>query len=708
MHRKSKRSGVASVALGLASIFLSAGPLSTASGQEAPALAVDFNREVRPILAEFCFSCHGNDASHRQADLRLDQREAVIESGVIVPGDPLASLLVQRITSTDSDLVMPPPESRKVLPQKHQETLRRWVAEGAPYSTHWAFIPPRASPPQAASGASVIDSFIDERLKPLRIQRSLQASPTTLMRRVSLDLVGLPPTLEQIDAFLELWNRNPDLAYERWVDRLLASPQYGERWGRWWLDQARYADSNGYSVDAPRQIWAFRDWVIEAFNADLPFDQFTFEQLAGDLLPERSRAQQIATGFHRNTPLNEEGGIDKEQYRIDSIFDRVATTATVWLGLTIGCAQCHDHKFDPISQREYYELFAFLNNQEEPSVPTLSDAEIANRSLEPRSVPTTLVLRERTEPRKTLILVSGDFTRPSEEVFPGTPAVLHSMDEIAGSPAESRKTRLDLARWLVSDRNPLTARVLVNRVWQHFFGRGFVATESDFGLQGTLPTHPELLDSLALELIHKQWSLKAIQRMIVMSETYRQSSQQREDLQQLDPDNQLVARQRRLRLDAEVIRDGALAVSQLLVLKMHGPPVFPPIPEGVMEQAQVKRPWNASQGEDGYRRTIYTFIYRGAPPPMLSIFDAPEGLGACTQRLRSNTPLQSLTLMNDQGFVQCAAALGGFIEKTGIESAFRQTLGRRPAESELQVLHPLDPLTAARVLLNLDETITRE
>ena len=570
------------------------------------------------------------------------------------------------------------------------------------------------------------------------------------------------------------------------MERLLESPHYGERWGRWWLDQARYADSNGYSIDAPRQIWKFRDWVIEALNDDMPFDQFTIEQLAGDLLPEATQSQKVATGFHRNTQINQEGGIDKEQFRVDSVFDRVATTGTVWLGLTIGCAQCHDHKFDPFTQTDYYRIFAFFNNQDEPTLKVysqadaipelaaeletaekelddhiakhaaayeaweskLTDEEISKMSksvqkmlaLDPsqrtaaqrrrlfgievgkvdshfqsllqqvekldgrvHGVATTLVMQERPQPRKTTVFIKGDFTRPAEEVTPGTPAVLHEL-----AAGQESANRLDFARWIASPDNPLTARVLVNRVWQVYFGRGIVETENDFGALGTPPTHPQLLDWLAIEFQNRNWSLKELHRLIVTSHTYQQSSAIRPELQARDPKNYLLGRQQRLRLDAEIVRDVLLAVSGKLSPKLGGPPVYPPIPDGVMSQGQIKRTWNTSTGEDRYRRGIYTFVYRATPPPSLNVFDAPDGYSTCTRRTRSNTPLQALTLLNDTGFFELASALQACIEQEGLESAFRRCTARLPTDDELSVLRQLDALSAARVLLNLDETITRD
>lgn len=759
---------------------------------ESPqAVTVDFNRDVRPILSENCFACHGFDPKHREADLRLDTFEGATAdrdgSRGIVPGDIGKSQLWQRINSTDPDEVMPPPASQKhPLSAAQRLILKKWIEQGAKYELHWSFAPPeRHTPPEISGVKHPIDRFIQARLQEERVAPSPTAEPATLIRRVSLDLTGLPPSPTEVDTFLKAVKTDADAAYGELVDRLLTSPHYGERWGRWWLDQARYADSNGYSIDAPRQIWKFRDWVIEALNADMPFDQFTIEQLAGDLLPDSQESQKIATGFHRNTQINQEGGIDKEQFRIDSVFDRVATTGTVWLGLTIGCAQCHDHKFDPIKQQEYYRLFAFLNNQDEPAMKvfdsnidvsslTAEFKEVENKiktyldehaaeldeweaNLTPAikkslsgaitrilAVPkekrslaqkqtlfaagvggvgpfrelndrhreldvilnqgvTTMVMKELPKPRKTTVFIKGDFTRPADEVTPGTPAVLHAFDAPAGEP-----NRLHLAQWLVSAQNPLTARVIMNRVWQQYFGRGIVETENDFGSQGTLPSHAELLDWLATEFMARRWSLKEMHRVIVTSHAYRQSSAVRPDLREKDPQNYLLARQQRLRLDAEVVRDVALVASGLFSPKLGGPPVYPPIPDGVMGQGQVKRVWAVSKGADKYRRGLYTFVYRASPPPALSVFDAPDGFSTCTRRIRSNTPLQALTLMNDGAFFEFAAALEKLIEQEGLEAAFRRCTARVPHPDELAVLKTLTPLSAARALLNLDETVTRE
>lgn len=761
-----------------------------ATAQDADTLSrLEFNRDIRPILSENCYYCHGNDPKHRMADLRLDVREEAIAGSAILPGDPDNSLVMDRIHSDDVDQVMPPVESNKSLTDAQKETLRRWIAEGAEYQPHWAFAKPKISATVEIAQTHPIDYFVQSRLR----QQGLSASPPaelhTLIRRLSLDLTGIPPTPSEVDDFEAAAKQDLERAYDALVERLLSSPHYGERWGRWWLDQARYADSNGYSVDAPRQMWKYRDWVIQALNSDMPFDQFTIEQLAGDLLPEATTDQKIATGFHRNTQINEEGGIDREQFRIDSVFDRVATTGTVWLGLTIGCAQCHDHKFDPIEQREYYQMFAFFNNQDEPAMKVypadvdpgkltdernqiranmtafvnahnerLSEWEssltLESRQALPKTVqraldtaqdkrspqqllaifeiaiddsaaygewvtrdkqldealnhvPTTLVMQERSAPRVTHRFINGDFTRPAEEVTESTPSALHPL-EPSSSASEQRPTRLDLAKWIVSPRNPLTSRVIMNRLWQQYFGRGIVETENDFGSQGSPPTHPELLDWLALTWIDSGWSLKSMHRTIVKSNTYRQSSFNRAEVRVKDPNNYLLARQQRLRLDAEVVRDMALTASGLLSPKIGGPSVFPPLPDGVMGQGQVKRAWDVSSGEDKYRRGMYTFVYRASPPPTLSVFDAPEGFSSCTRRIRSNTPLQSLTLMNDLSFHEFAIALSKVIERDGLELAFKRCTSRMPNQDELEVLRKLDTLNAARVLLNLDETVTRE
>ncbi len=789
--------------------------------------AVDYLRDVKPIFTQHCVRCHGDDKE--EAGLRMHTAEHVRiggDSGSLVKlrADG-KSLLLQVVEGTHEDIPSMP-YKKPALTTAQIEILREWVKQGAPSPEqeapgkflHWSFIAPAPVVPPAVRFAAwprnPIDRFILAQLETRGIAPAPEADRVTLLRRVSLDLTGLPPTPADTAAFLE--DRQPD-AYERVVARLLASPHYGERWARRWLDVARYADSSGYATDGPREIWKYRDWVVNAFNRDLPFDQFAIEQLAGDLLPDATVDQKVATGFNRNTQINLEGGIDSEQFRIESVLDRVNTYGTAFLGLTIACAQCHDHKFDPIKQREYYQLYAFFNNTVndghgkkvpggrlefplETVIPTtfvrdleearadldrLFDAKmglisawiamhaedagvrlnrpiraalktpwdkmtIAQKRLvyrqfdakdedfialekqltqlearEPRPV-TTLVMSELAEPRESAVFIKGDYTRRGERVLPGTPAVLPPL-------RAGRANRLDLAQWTVDPANPLTARVAVNRIWQEYFGRGLVETENDFGTQGEMPTHPELLDWLATQFVAGRWSMKAIHQLIVTSAAYRQSSHARPDLELEDPLNRLLARQSRLRLDAEIVRDVALAASGLLSSNLGGPPVYPPQPDGAMALGITKRQWGPSKGSDRYRRGLYTHLWRATPHPAFAVFDAPDALSTCTRRLRSNTPLQALVLLNDEQFFEFAVALGQRVQQEArgglpeqIDYAFRLCLARAPAESERDRVVALFQrqfantagdetvrrdkawTLVARVLLNLDETITRE
>ena len=698
----------------------------------------------------------------------------------------------------------------------------RLLAQGASPQTHWAFQPigrPDAPAVRDSSWArNALDAFVLARLEREGIAPSPPSDARTLLRRAALDVTGLQPSPEAIEEFLH--DESP-FAYDRAVERLLASPAHAERWARHWLDLARYGDSNGYTIDGSRSLWKWRDWVIDALRGDMPFDQFTIEQIAGDLLPEATREQRTATGFHRNTLRNEEGGTDPEEFRVEAVADRVNTTATVFLGLTLGCARCHDHKYDPLSQREYFELFALLNNCDEPelAVPTehqakelptvlselqgaeklLAENEDAvlvrqreweeknaallaaknsvagdaaavaipeavraalvtlrekrsekdsallvrhyrsiDKDLQPileriaglkerkarldRSITTTLVLAERNTPRATHVHLRGDFLRPGARVEGGVPRVLPPLE-----PAGPRATRLDLARWLVDRRNPLTARVTVNRIWQIYFGRGLVETENDFGTRGERPTHPELLDWLARLLIESGWSRRAVHRMILTSATYRQSSRARLDLQASDPLNRLLACQSRLRLEAEAVRDVVLAASGLLTLDLGGPGFYPPQPAGWDRFTQTQKRWPESQGRDRYRRGLYVHWWRSSPYPALVVFDAPGGSVSCTRRVRSNTPLQALTLANDPAFVEAAHALAERIERESgpsdgdrVARAFLLALGRLPDAAESSRLAQFllseraavgDPgsiVALARVVLNLDELITRE
>lgn len=727
---------------------------------------------VQRLFQAKCVSCHG--AEKQRANLRLDTAAGIREGGdsgsLLEPGKPDASRLVDALLGRNGQNRMPP--KGEPLTEQEVALVKAWIAEGGKLpesgktdggvkARHWAFQPIANPPVPSIKDAqwikNPIDAFVLARLEREGIKPAAEADPVTLMRRVSLDLTGLPPDPGQVREYL---SRHGVQAYEKWVDHLLAQPSYGERWARVWLDQARYADSNGYSIDAPRSMWPWRDWVIQALNADMPFDRFTVEQLAGDLLPNPTADQKVATGFHRNTQINEEGGVDKEQFRIESVFDRVNTTGAVWLGLTLTCCQCHNHKFDPITQREYYRLFHFFNNQDEPALtlvpevlgkeePAGKDGKKPKRKVEKPAV-TSLVLAEKSSPRETRILLGGDFTRPGMVVDAGTPAVLPPMSENVGN---KKPTRLDLAKWLVSRDNPLTARVQVNRHWGQFFGLPLVETENDFGLQGTPPSHPDLLDWLATRFMSDGWSMKKLHRLIVTSATYRQSSAFRADLETRDPRNKLLGRQKRNRLEAEAVRDSALVASGLYTAKVGGPSVYPPQPPGIDQFTQVKRPWVASEGPDRYRRGLYTHFWRAAPYPGLTVFDAPDGGTTCTRRNRSNTPLQALTLLNDQALGECAFGLAVRVLKEGKREQagarmFELAMIRQPSPRELDRLNqylarekerlvenpklaktllaqggppgkelaakPESPedkaalVLLARLILNLDEFITRE
>ena len=1016
--------------------------------------AVDFNRDVRPILSDNCFACHGPDEANRMAGLRLDDREAAFaRKGVIVPADSAKSRLVQRITADKPALLMPPPATKRTLTAKQIAIIKQWIDEGARWEQHWAFVPPKRAEAPAVQTPSwarnAIDRFVLARLEREGLKPASEADKVRLIRRVTFDLTGLPPTPAEIDAFVK--DRSPG-AYEKVVDRLLASPRYGERMAMQWLDLARYADTHGYHIDSHRDMWPWRDWVIGAFNSNLPFDRFTIEQLAGDLLPGATKEQRIATGFNRNHMINYEGGAIPEEYLNEYVADRVDTTSTVWLGLTMGCARCHDHKYDPIRQREYYQFYAFFNNASEkgldgrfgnaepilslpapdqqtrlenlkcdikdrealvaadklkpllaewektraatPAPPrdslwahyeldgsfadlsgnyrhgrtlqgsvtyeegvsgrggefggeahvrlgdmppgpftfagwirngsgkqhtvvqrrgwelaysdtahigdqkrgaflslrfagdnvfelrtrrrletgvfqhvavtwdaaaapklwldgkpcdcevidggarfsapaglsspapveignkhlgrpfrgrlddlrfytrVLTPAEIetlavhypiatalgenpANRSkntrerlqsyflehdadeplrtawaelknlrLESRqlekSILTTMVMDDMKKPRDTHVLARGDYAAKKEKVEPGVPSILPEL------PKDAPRNRLTLARWLVDPAHPLTARVAVNRFWQMYFGNGLVKTSENFGSQAEPPSHPDLLDWLATEFVRTGWDVKAMQRLIVTSATYRQSSRVTPALLDKDPENRLLARGPRFRLPAEMVRDNALAVSGLLNGDIGGAPVFPYQPAGIWEELAFGEVFSAqsytpSTGRDLYRRSMYTFWKRTVPPPALNTFDAPDREKCVSRRPLTNTPLQALVLMNDPTYVEAARALAqralleaGPHPDKRIAYAFRLATGRAPEARELAVFRELaakqsaayagDPKSATallavgeskpdprlkpaelaswttvmNVILSLDETITKE
>lgn len=856
-------------AAGMCAVFV-----SCATSEVRAAEGVDFAQQVRPIFLKYCAECHG--AKEQKSGFRADLGSAVLEGGnsgkAVEPGKPEESLLLQSLIGGEDVVAMPPKDPKPSA--EEIGLIRQWIIEGAKVpadegvpaeekvkSAHWSFQPIQRPALSEVGGAEVgsaeawqkgwvknpIDQFVLARLEREGMRPSGEAERETLLRRVSLDLTGLPPTIEEMEAYL---NDREEGAYERAVDRLLGSVHFGEHLGRQWLDLARYADSNGFTIDSAREIWKYREWVIEALNQDMPFDQFTVEQIAGDMLPEATMAQKIATGFHRNTLINEEGGTDQEQFRVEAVVDRVGTTGSVFLGLTVACSQCHDHKYDPISQREFYQFFAFFNGADEPKleVPTKEQLEkgewelaqelrkqlaeeqkkfeeqrgafreaaaawmgmrtteerrklpemvvvVLNMPLEKRgdadwkyltdhyqTIPeaaekfpalktmaelkgkipqfqTTLVMRERKETRPTHVHVRGDFLRKGAEVEALVPGVLPALPK----PEQERKyQRLDLARWLVSGENPLTARVTVNRYWQQLFGRGLVETENDFGTQGTPPSHPELLDWLAAEFqqpsvmtgvsvngtaLDRAWGVKRMLRLMVCSATYRQASKQRNEYLEKDARNILLARQNRLRIPAEGIRDAALVASGLLSRKVGGPSVFPPQPEGVFDLTQVNKGWKVSEGENRYRRAMYTYLWRSSPYPGLTVFDFPEANVSCTRRNRSNTPLQALTLANDQVFLELSRGMGERVLKEGgandgtkIDWVYRRGVSRHPEGEEKQRLQAFvrearslfeldrpsavellggegDPATVTeravwtsvcRAVMNLDEFITRE
>ncbi len=763
---------------------------------DAAAQAIDFNREIRPTLSKQCYACHGPDADKRQAGLRLDVRERAIEkleSGLtaLVPADLEKSELYRRITSADINQRMPPEGSGHSLTPQQIEKLAAWIRDGAPYAEHWSFVKPQRPGLPRVSQASwtrnPIDYFVLAELERAGLTPSAEAASYQLIRRLSLDLRGLPPTLTEVAEFEQLNKSDgPNTTYSAFVDRFLADRAYGERWARMWLDLARYADSRGYGSDPLRpHIWRWRDWTIEAFSRNLPFDQFTIEQLAGDLLPDPSRDTRMATAFHRNTMTNTEGGTDDEEFRIAAVKDRLDTTLQVWMGLTAGCAKCHNHKYDPITQEQYYQAFALLNQtadadrpDESPNLeaPTpqmlelaarfdpqiaalkkrladavleeseqlaweesLRDPKAEGRKQVPKDVlplldkpteerseaeqqrlkqhfrtvapslkplrdeltglesqrpkfPQVPILQELPpdKRRTTHVLVKGNFLQKGKQVEPAVPAAFHPL------PADAPLDRLGLARWLVDHENPLTARVTVNRFWAQLFGRGLVETEEDFGTQGTFPSHPELLDWLAVEFMESGWDVKRLLKLMVASATYRQTSQVSPERLAKDPQNRLFSRGPRFRLDAEMVRDQALSLAGLLSGKVGGPSVYPPQPPGMWQAAfNGERTWTTSTGEDRYRRGLYTFWRRTVPYPSMATFDAPSRETCSIRRVRTNTPLQALVTMNDPVYVEAAQALarrivreGGSNIKDQARYALRLCLCRPP--SAAQVRHVMD------------------
>ena len=745
--------------------------------------AIDFNREIRPILSDACFPCHGPDASARKAGLRLDLRAVAVqpaESGEVAirPNQAAQSELVRRIFSEDRDEVMPPRKSHRSISLRQKELLRDWINQGAPYAEHWSFLSPKSAALPAVKRPdwprNPLDFFTLARMEAEGMSPAPEAAKSTLIRRVTLDLTGLPATISEVRDFLA---DSSDQAYERVVDRLMATRDYAERRAQDWLDLARYADTRGFSDDTARSIWPYRDWVIRALQRNQPFDQFTIEQLAGDLLPQPTTDQLIATGFHRNAPQAKGQTYPSEEYRLKSVVDRVNTTATVWLGLTMGCAECHDHKFDPISQADFYGTFAIFNQIEHSgegfaqggphlSIPSPEQAkqkaeaqaklvalqaskallqtqpgkDALAQSAEAISLEKEIaalikqinqvekagihfpVMRERSIARDTFIHLRGNFLTRGAKVAPGIPGFLRAGD------AEAPRNRLDYARWLVSGKNPLVARVVVNRFWQSYFGFGLVRTPGDFGLQGEWPTHPELLDWIASEFVRSGWDMKAVHRLIVTSATYRQSAVRRPEDALRDVQNRWLSSMPRVRLPAEQIRDQALAVSGLLKQTSNPKSFFPPQPSNYWEDRDLPGKWTISTGDELHRKSLFIYWRRMALHPTMELLDAPSRASCTPRRNSANIPTQALVTLNDPIFVEAAKALAQRVLDAGLADdrarmdwAFQTCLSRHPEPAErdqfLAFLErqakpsPTDLpalwTSVATILLNLDETLTR-
>ena len=724
----------------------------------ATADEVSFNRDIRPLLSDRCFLCHGPDEDDREAGLRLDRADGSegAHEAAIVPGDPHASELWDRITSNDPDLVMPPPESNKPpLSEEERQLIRQWIEQGAEYQSFWAFVTPTMPELPANVAAAPIDRIVRRRLEQEGLQPAPVADQRTLIRRLSFDLTGLPPTREEIRQFLE--DDSSD-AYEKLVDRLLDSTHYGEHMAKYWLDLVRFADTNGIHHDHFRDLSPYRDWVIRAFNDNLPYSDFLRYQLAGDLYPEPTQDQLVASGFNRLHLIIDVGTALPEESYTRNVIDRVTSVGTAFLGLTVQCAVCHDHKYDPVTMTDFYSLFAFFNNIDatpetgrrsgtdfqrglQPpyiDLPTTAqavrlvelnasvaaaDASLASlkqalenstdgkpeqtriaalvkqaeqnhkaaqakRDAHVVSIPGAMVMKERSEPRPAHILIRGAYDNPGEQVSRATPAFLPPMKDDDGN-----ATRMDLANWLVDPNHPLTARVAVNRFWQQLFGVGIVRTSEDFGAQGEWPSHPELLDYLAVRFVNSGWNVRELMKEVVMSETYQQSSAATPEDYRRDPDNRLLARGSRFRMDSEMIRDQLLASSGLLNRTMFGRSVKPPQPNGLWTSVSMPssypREFVPDSGDAVYRRSVYTFWKRGMPPPQMTILNAPSREECIARRERTNTPLQALLLLNEIEYLKAARHLAaGVLEKHSgsadevVDTVYETITSHRPDESE--------------------------
>ncbi|MBJ06554.1 MAG: hypothetical protein CMO40_05455 [Verrucomicrobiaceae bacterium] len=761
---------------------------------------IDFNRDIRPILSNNCFACHGPDEHDRKGDLRLDTRAGALEGGAsgesMVPGKPGESELILRILATAEDEVMPPPSSHKKLTSEQKDLLSRWIAEGGRYAEPWSYVVPRRHPvPEVKAGGwseNWIDNFVLARLEAENLKPSFDTDPVTLVRRLYFDLIGLPPTPGQVENFVRKWKQDHSAGLEATVDALLASPHFGERMAVYWLDLVRYADTCGYHGDQDHSISPYRDYVIQAFNDNLPFDQFTREQLAGDLLPDPSIDQMVATGYNRLLQTSHEGGLQAREYLAIYFADRVRNLSNVWMGATVGCAQCHDHKYDPYTMKDFYALGAFFADVDEAqhfktgsnSLPTRRPPEIDVHSKRERMRMTELqallktarfanaAARKKVEaelagiekskrktmvtvainPRPIRILPRGDWLDDTGQIVePAFPAFLTSGQS---APPGERLNRLDLANWLTDPREGmggLTARVMANRFWYLLFGTGISKRLDDFGGQGEAPTHPELLDNLAVEFHESGWNMKHMLKLVAMSRTYRQSSLEPGNLREIDPYNRLLARQSRFRLPAETIRDNALAISGLLHTEYGGASAKPYQPAGYYRHLNFPtRQYAHHTDQRQWRRGVYVHWQRQFLHPMLRAFDAPTREECTAERPRSNTPIAAMTLLNDPSFVEAARVFAASILKEGgngdrarLDFAYRKALSRPPDDHEKEIMGRLfllaredfkaDPeaarelistgqapmssgldaaehatwTTVARAILNLSETYTR-
>lgn len=688
-----------------------------ALGSESLPETVDFNYHIRPILSDRCFKCHGPDASKREAGLRLDTEEGAFaalkdnpSAHVIIPNDPLRSELYLRISSPDTSYIMPPPSSNLKLNNREIRLLEKWIRQGAKFKKHWAFLLPQRPPlPEVANRewpVNDIDYFILSAMEKQGLEPNTSADKERLLRRVSFDLTGLPPGIDLQDRFL---NDNSPGAYEKIVDELLSSPHYGEKMAVSWLDLARYADSHGYQDDGLRTMWPWRDWVIHAFNKNYSYKDFVQWQLAGDLFPGATLEQQLASGFNRNHKITQEGGVIDEEYRIEYVTDRTNTFSKAFLALTFECAKCHDHKYDPVTQKDYYGTFAFFNQVAEkgyqgditlaslgdpPNIHITTsqvDSVLSFINKKDTAPVTVMVMRDTNIVRTTRILKRGVYDQPGDTVSFSTPASILAFDTL-----KYAKNRYGLAQWLFEKNNPLTARVYVNRLWQEIFGRGLVKTSGDFGMQGELPSHPELLDWLALEFSEKGWDIKKLVKMMVMSATYRQSAVINTKNLAADPENIYLTRYSRLRLSAEEQRDEVLSSSGMLVPEIGGPSVKTYQPKGIWEASTSGRGQLAryvqDHGESLYRRSIYTFIKRTVPPPAMLVFDGSNRDQCEVKRTRTNTPLQALVLLNDPQVLESSRVLAQnllrekIVMEEKIEKAFRLIVSRRPVKQETEIL----------------------